>query len=202
MSEVTIRKPQQKRSIEKKRKIILAGLELYIKNGYYKTNTTEIAKLAGVSIGTIYSYFADKKEIYIAAFEYYLNTNAIPIINQLSEIPQNTNLKTVVEAMIDTFLKLYNDTSNAMLELTTTMSLDEEISRYFCDFESQYFLKFAEVFQKRQDTSACTTEKIYLAYTLLDLLGLENSNYKHSHINFETLKKEVVHMIINTLTSK
>ncbi len=201
MGEIEIRKPQQKRSIEKKNKIILAGLDLFIKHGYYKTNTTEIAKLAGVSVGTLYSYFADKKDIYIAAFEYYLNTHALPIINQLAEIPESISLKIVVEKMIDAFLALYSGTKNAMLELTTTMSIDPEISTYFCNFESEYFLKFAEVLQKHPETSGCTIEKIYLSYTLLDLLGLEKTNYKHSHIDFDILKKEAARMIINSLTT-
>ena len=169
-------------------------------NVYYKNNTREIANLAVVSTGTVYSYFEDKKDIYIAAFEYYLNTNANPVIDKLAEIPENTNLRTVVEKMIDAFLELYNDTSSAMLELTTTMSIDKDINRYFCNFESQYFLKFTEVFQKHKETATCTTEKIYLSYTLLDLLGLEKTNYKHSHIDFEILKKEVANMIIKSLT--
>ena len=49
-----IRKPIQKRSIEKKEKIIKSGFELICKKGFYNTNTAEIAKYAGVSTGIIY----------------------------------------------------------------------------------------------------------------------------------------------------
>ena len=41
-----IRQPIQKRSIEKKAKIIEAGFNLICKKGYYNTNTAEIAKAA------------------------------------------------------------------------------------------------------------------------------------------------------------
>ena len=51
MSENEIREPIQKRSIEKKEKIIQAGFELICDKGYYNTNTAEIAKSAGVSTG-------------------------------------------------------------------------------------------------------------------------------------------------------
>ena len=44
MSEYEIRKPIQKRSIEKKEKIIESGFELICEKGYYNTNTAEIAK--------------------------------------------------------------------------------------------------------------------------------------------------------------
>ena len=68
-----VREPRQKRSIEKKRKIVTAGFQLFCEKGYYNTNTAEIAEYAGVSTGTVYSYFSDKADIYIAAFEDYLN---------------------------------------------------------------------------------------------------------------------------------
>ena len=49
----TIREPSQKRSIETKRKIIEAGYNLFAKYGYYKINTAQIAKEAGVSTGIL-----------------------------------------------------------------------------------------------------------------------------------------------------
>ncbi|MEG0505690.1 MAG: TetR/AcrR family transcriptional regulator, partial [Raoultibacter sp.] len=56
MSESPIREPIQRRSIEKKTKIIKAGLDLFCEKGFYRTNTVEIAKAAGVSTGTVYCY--------------------------------------------------------------------------------------------------------------------------------------------------
>ena len=41
-----IREPKQKRAIEKKEKIIKVGFDLICENGYYSTNTAEIAKKA------------------------------------------------------------------------------------------------------------------------------------------------------------
>ena len=55
--------PVQKRSIEKRKRILEAGFQLFCEKGYYKTNTIEIARHAKVSTGTVYSYFKDKKEI-------------------------------------------------------------------------------------------------------------------------------------------
>ncbi|MDL2217343.1 TetR/AcrR family transcriptional regulator [Christensenellaceae bacterium OttesenSCG-928-M15] len=58
-----VREPKQKRSIEKKQLLIDTAKMLYCKNGYHNTTTNEIAKQANVSIGTLYSYFADKEAI-------------------------------------------------------------------------------------------------------------------------------------------
>ena len=55
MSEIRI--PTQKRSIEKKDKIVEKGFELMCENGYFNTSTNDTAKYAGVSTGIIYQYF-------------------------------------------------------------------------------------------------------------------------------------------------
>ena len=66
-----VRRPQQSRSIHKKEKIVIAAMELYCEKGYYKTTTNEIAKRAGVSIGTLYSYFKDKDTVFFEVLDRY-----------------------------------------------------------------------------------------------------------------------------------
>ncbi|MBN2040467.1 MAG: TetR/AcrR family transcriptional regulator [Spirochaetes bacterium] len=58
------RVPKQERSRETKQSILKAGLELFSEKSYYKTNSKEISKRAGVSIGSFYMYFPDKKELF------------------------------------------------------------------------------------------------------------------------------------------
>ena len=64
MSDKEIRVPKQKRSIEKKQRIKAAAIKLMSEKGYHSTSSNEIAKEAGVSIGTFYSYYKDKKDLY------------------------------------------------------------------------------------------------------------------------------------------
>jgi AcrR family transcriptional regulator len=66
-----VRIPKQKRSIEKKEKILTAAYKVFSEKGYYKTNTPEIASVAGVSVGCLYSYFTDKHTIFLEVFERY-----------------------------------------------------------------------------------------------------------------------------------
>lgn len=56
--------PIQKRSKEKKEKIKDIAIKLFSQKGYHNVSTNEIAKNAGISIGTLYNYFFDKKAIY------------------------------------------------------------------------------------------------------------------------------------------
>lgn len=64
MSNKTVRVPKQARSIEKKKQLKQAALTLISEKGYHATTSNEIAKKAGLSIGTFYSYFTDKKDLY------------------------------------------------------------------------------------------------------------------------------------------
>ena len=61
----TIREPKQKRSVETRDKIRSAALALFCRDGYYGTTTNAIAKEAGVPIGSLYSYYADKDALFL-----------------------------------------------------------------------------------------------------------------------------------------
>lgn len=63
--------PKQDRSIQNRDKILDAGLKLFSEKGYYETTTNEIARVAGVSIGSLYSYFKDKDEIFLKILDNY-----------------------------------------------------------------------------------------------------------------------------------
>lgn len=55
------RVPVQKRSIEKKQRIKNAALKLMSEKGYFSTSSNEIAKEAGVSVGTFIRILKIKK---------------------------------------------------------------------------------------------------------------------------------------------
>ena len=78
---MSTRMPIQKRSIEKRERIIKLGFELMCNNGYFNTNTNDIAKYADVSTGIVYQYFNDKKEIFIEGFKEYSNSIMFPILD-------------------------------------------------------------------------------------------------------------------------
>jgi AcrR family transcriptional regulator len=47
----------------RRRQIVDAAVELFIQNGFHKTTTRQIAKAAGVSIGSLYEYVASKEDV-------------------------------------------------------------------------------------------------------------------------------------------
>lgn len=55
--------PQQARSQETKSKLLEAGTTLILQKGIHATSSNEIAKEAGVAIGSFYAYFKDKRAL-------------------------------------------------------------------------------------------------------------------------------------------
>jgi AcrR family transcriptional regulator len=67
------RVPKQKRSIEKKQRVMAAAMTLFARKGIHRTTSKEIAAAAGVAIGSFYSYFPDKRKLLTEVLEIYLN---------------------------------------------------------------------------------------------------------------------------------
>ena len=60
--------PKRADGEESRRRIVLAGLNLFAEFGYIKTSTRQIAKEANVNISAIAYYFGDKAGLYRAVF--------------------------------------------------------------------------------------------------------------------------------------
>ena len=195
-----IREPQQKRSIEKKDKIIKAGFKLFSEKGYHNTNTTEIANKAGVSTGTVYSYFKDKKDIYVASFEHFLNTHLQPLLDDLVNTPKPIDIKQFVDKCIEMFRNLYTNSKQTINELGTMQETDPEIMQHFAAYEDMLLSVFVKAFDSPNVNQRNLYEKMYLLYTLADVLGQEYAFGYHSSINLELLREEVTNILTTSLT--
>jgi len=65
------KKRPQKRSLETRNKIIGTAEKLFARYGFDETNTNMIAREAAISVGSIYTHFKDKWEIFLIILEEY-----------------------------------------------------------------------------------------------------------------------------------
>lgn len=191
--------PVQRRSIERKQKILSSGFKLFCEHGYYKTNTIEIAKHAGVSTGAVYSYFKDKREIYIAAFDSYLEEISGRLFEELEQ-SQTLPLPDFVENWVTVYLELYADSGHALAQLRMMILEDEEINRHFSDLENEYFMKLIRLLNKNGVERADLMETIYTCCILIDALRQEQSSFSHIGLNFFILKEQVTSTILQLLS--
>lgn len=61
--------PKQERSKQTREKIIQAAITLIQEHGYEKTSSNDIASEAGVSVGSFYTYFVDKRQLLLVIFD-------------------------------------------------------------------------------------------------------------------------------------
>lgn len=196
-----IRKPIQKRSIEKKNKISKAGFELFCEKGYHGTNTIEIAKRADVSIGALYSYFRDKRDIYIAAFEQYLNTFSNLLFEKLGDLQQPFSLSVFIEKWIFIYIDVYATSNHALAQLRIMMTEDDKINHHFCNFENEYVSGIVEILNRNDIFSNNLPEKVYASCILVDALSREKSSFPHDKLDYAVLEAQMKNAILHMLST-
>lgn len=195
-----VREPTQKRSIEKKNKIIEKGFELMCEKGYYKTTTTDIAKYAGVSTGIIYQYFNDKKNIFLEGIKNYSDNIMYPMVNILDTEKFNINeLDGILKTMIDKFIETHTISKKAHEELMAMSHLDNDVARIFKNAEWKTTEKIVNLFNNNSIKIPNLVEKVHICVNLIDNLCHEIVYHKHSKIDYDIMKNEVVSIIVNLL---
>lgn len=125
----TVRTPKQSRSIQKKEAITAAAMTLFSSKGYYSINSKDIAKEAGVSIGTFYAYFKDKKEVFLELLDHY--KTAIRR-NILTGMKNDTDLPHLIEALIRGIVSIIHSYPKGFYDQILVLSkTDEDIRRRY-----------------------------------------------------------------------
>ena len=71
------RTPQQNRSQQRVEEILLAASNLLVEGGYEALSTTAIAKEAGISVGSLYQFFANKEAVLQGLAQKYMEKMAL-----------------------------------------------------------------------------------------------------------------------------
>ncbi|WP_019121047.1 TetR/AcrR family transcriptional regulator [Brevibacillus massiliensis] len=133
--------------IEKRRdQIVEAAVDLFIRKGFHKTTTREIARASGFSIGTLYEYIESKEDVL------YLVCDAIhaEVENRLREAItfQGTGLKVLKLALRSFFRVMEQMSDRVLLIYQETKSLPEETMRYVLGREEEITGIFEEILRK------------------------------------------------------
>ena len=199
MSEYEIREPIQKRSIEKKEKIIKSGFELICEKGYYNTNTAEIAKNAGVSTGIVYQYFKDKHDIFIEALKKFADNIFYPMLDIPLKSFDKNNLNDIVRKMIDNFIQNHKLSQSAHEEIMAMAHSDKDVAFYFNKREIEMTEKIYDLLVKNGFDSKNLMEKSHIAIGLIDNLCHEIVYHKHSELNYNVMTDICIETIVKLL---
>ena len=200
MSETEIRDPIQKRSIETKDKIIEAGFELICNDGFYNTNTSKIAKKAGVSTGIIYQYFKDKRDIFLAGLDKYADDIFYPMLNMPNINFSKDDLPNIMKNMIKRYISNHKLSAIAHEEITAMTHSDKDVAFYFHKKEMEMTNKLSNILVENNFKIKNINEKVHIVIGLIDNLCHEIVYHKHKELDYEIMTDVVVNETINILT--
>lgn len=196
MENTKTREPQQKRSIEKKNKIIEVGFRLMCEKGYQKTTTADIAKAAGVSTGIIYSYFKDKHDIFIAGLELNGRQMIMPMYDQFT-FP--LDIKKSLNIVIDSLIDGHQIFMNAHKEIDSLVMTDEAIAGIIFEFEMRTTKDLELFLIKAGFSSENLLEKTHIIYNMIESLCHELTFHKHEGLDCERMRAIVIDTILTML---
>jgi AcrR family transcriptional regulator len=135
--------PQQERKTETKKRIVDAAMRLFSSKGYYQTNSKEIAREAGVAIGSFYTYFTDKKEV----LKYILNAYIQEVLSETTASdyppPYSSDRKAILKDTIVKSFNLHIFSLGFYQQVTALSIVDEEIRVIFMEYQTTTLLKIS-----------------------------------------------------------
>ena len=192
-----IRDPKQQRAIEKKEKIIKSGFELICKNGYYNTNTAEIAKEAGVSTGIIYQYFKDKYDIFMNALEKYGDDIFFPMLKLKNKEFNINNFEEIMKNMIKHYIDNHKVSITAHEEIMAMVHSDKNVAEYYYKRELEMTDYIKELLIKNNVKDNNLSEKVHVMIGMVDNLCHEIIYHKHPKMNYDIMTNIVIQNIKN-----
>ena len=192
------RVPTQKRSIEKKQRIKDAALKLMSEKGYFATSSNEIAREAGVSIGTFYSYFKDKKELYAELVDDIYTAVLTPI--NLNEFPDDLSIEESVLLYVTAVFRGHEYQTAFQREISSLSKQSDEFRAIEMVHKSNILHVFSEALKacreelKPQDLETST----YIILTTVEAV-IHDTLFHNGGKNKEAVIRELTAMIVNYL---
>ena len=126
-----VRNPKQQRSIQTKQLIIKAAFQLYAQKGIHGTNSKEIAEKAGVSIGSFYSYFKNKKTLLLEILEDFLDRIYLSVWKDMENVTLNELGREDIRFIITNVFKAYDIAPTFLRQTHALRYSDPDINRVY-----------------------------------------------------------------------
>jgi AcrR family transcriptional regulator len=89
----------QPRSTRKRRAIVEAATDAFLRNGYLGTSMDEVAALAGVSKQTVYKHFADKERLFSEIVTATVDEAGDPVFEELETLEDSGDVEADLRAL-------------------------------------------------------------------------------------------------------
>ena len=123
-----------------------------------------------------------------------------PMINILeNEKIEMSNFKEILNNVIDSFIDKHTISKKAHEELMALSHLDEDVAEIFKNNEFEMSEKIVSLLKNNNINPSHLREKVHIIIGIVDNLCHEVVYHKHSQIDYDIMKSEVVNIIVNIL---
>ncbi|MBI4774642.1 MAG: TetR/AcrR family transcriptional regulator [Deltaproteobacteria bacterium] len=137
---------------KRRRQIVDAAVRLFVDKGFHKTTTREIARVSGLSIGSLYEYIQSKEDVLYLVCE----TIHAAIRERLEKnIHTQSNGRTQLEQAINEYFQVCDEMADMILLIyQETNSLPPDSLRYVLQDEERITHIFRDILEQGVETGA------------------------------------------------
>jgi len=199
MKKNDLRKPIQKRAIEKRNQILECGFNLICEKGYHNIDCIDIAKASNVSTGTVYQYFKDKRDIFLQGLKNYSDSLLFPILEYENKKIKANGLKSFFKKLILNNVDVHTISKSAHEEIMSMRHSDKDVNKIFKDFEINATEVLVNILKSNNFDTKDIYEKCHIIIGWIDSLCHELAYHKHSNLNYNRMTDIVINAIINLI---
>lgn len=145
MRPMSPRKPQSVESdLQRRAQILKAAAEVFAEKGFHKATSKEIARVAGISEGTIYNYFAQKRDLLIGLLH---QTSGMDVLGEIQTHPDH-DAKTYYAEDARARLHLLRESRHIWRAVLPEVLVDTELRGIFLDAVKQQYTPYVEAYLK------------------------------------------------------
>ena len=191
-----------KLTARRQEQILKAAMEVFSRKGFAAATIPEIARLAGVAAGTIYIYYPNKRELFVAVIKNFVITT--PFLKLVDKIPKGKSDDIIKKIIQDRLHLIETGPISRMPSLMGEVQRDPELKAIWTEQFLQPFLKRFEGIYRfmmitgkiRQVEPAIITRIVgglIVGFLMLKIMEGESSPLKN--IPEEKVAEEIVNFI-------
>jgi AcrR family transcriptional regulator len=144
------RETRKKRiTVERRTQILKAAMDVFTRKGFASATMPEIAREAGIAVGTIYLYYPSKHELFIAVIKDLIIT--APLLDLIYRIPRENIAVVFGQIMQNRFDLIQNEEMSRMPALMGEVARDPELKKLWAErFFKPLFTQFEGIYRAMQ----------------------------------------------------
>lgn len=187
---------------ERRHQIIHGAVELFVRKGFHKTTTREIAQACGLSVGTMYEYIQTKEDVLYLVCDYIHSELESRLRAVIAE--EDTGKDSMKKAMGQLFRVMGEMNDNVLLIYQETKSLPSEAMKYVLQKEEEITSLFERILEKgiRDGTLCIDSSSVKLMAHNIMVLG-EMWTFRrwalHRYYTLEEFTRRQTALLLNEL---